>query len=75
MNEECNCWNCLYLYNQEYCLINEDYIEVTAKSNNGEKTYKITNEKELTLSMDGTIIKDICPYNANTRCAVYVKKI
>jgi hypothetical protein len=23
----------------------------------------------------GTIIKDICPYNANTRCAVYVKKI
>lgn len=41
--------------------VNEDYIEVTAKSNNREKTYKITNEKELTLSMDGTIIKDNTP--------------
>lgn len=36
--------------------VNEDYIEVTAKSNNSEKKYKITNEKELTISTDGTII-------------------
>ncbi len=44
MNEECNCWNCPYLYNQEYCLINEDYIE---DFRNGEKIYHGTKNFEI----------------------------
>lgn len=44
MYENCNCVDCPYLYNQEYCLIYEDYIEEFSK---GVKIYHGTKNFEI----------------------------